>query len=110
LLTNPPADGRVFLTWTGTLPASASALSFLYGLTDLPPATTGTNPAYTGVDFLVFINGQQVFDQAVQSSGIESGTVSLTSYAGQAVVIQLVVDADGTALYDSSVWSKVIVN
>jgi hypothetical protein len=85
-------------------------LSFLYGLTDLPPGTTGSNPAYTGVDFLVFINGQQVFDQAVQTGGVNSGTVSLTPYAGQAVVIQLVVDADGTALYDSSIWSKVTVN
>jgi hypothetical protein len=110
LLTNPPADGRVFLTWTGTLPTAASVLSFLYGLTDLPPGTTGSNPAYTGVDFLVFINGQQVFDQAVQTGGVNSGTVSLTPYAGQAVVIQLVVDADGTALYDSSIWSKVTVN
>ena len=110
IFNTPPANGRFYLTWTTTLPPAASQLSFLYGLMDLPPAAGGPSPAYTGVDFLVLINGQQVFVQPIKAGGVNSASVKLTSWAGRSVVIQLAVDADGTALFDSSVWSKVIVN
>jgi hypothetical protein len=109
IFTNPPANGRVYLTWTGILPASASHLNFNYGLMDAPPGYTGANIAYSGADFLVYVNGAQVFDQAVQSAGSHMGSVDLSPWTGQAVVVQLAVDADGTAVFDWCIWSNVLL-
>jgi len=109
LFTNPPANGRVYLTWTGTLPALKSHLTFNYGLMDAPPGYTTANIVYSGADFLVYINGQQVFDQAVQTAGSHTGTIDLSQWTGKAVVIQLAVDADGTAVFDWCLWSNVVL-
>jgi hypothetical protein len=57
----------------------------------------------------VFVNGQQVFVQTVQTAGSHSGSIDLSQWAGQSVVIQLAADADGTGIFDWCLWSKVLL-
>ena len=109
IYTNPPPNGRVYLAWTGVLPGSATHLNFMYGLMDAPPGYTGANIAYSGADFLIYVNGAQVFDQTVPSAGSHTGSIDLSKWVGQAVVIQLAVDADGTAVFDWCLWTNVLV-
>jgi hypothetical protein len=109
IFTNPPANGRVYLNWTGVLPGSSTHLNFTFGLMDAPPGYTGATIAYSGADFLIFVNGQQAFDQTVPSAGTNTGSIDLSKWSGQAVVIQLAVDADGTAFFDWCLWTNVLL-
>ena len=110
LFTNPPANGRVYLTWTETLPSATPLyLSFTYGLMDPPPGNNTTPIVYSGADFLIFVNGMQLFDQTVPGAGSNSGSVDLSQWAGQSVVIQLAADADGTGIFDWCLWTNVLL-
>ena len=109
IFTNPAHNGRVYLTWAATLPSNAASLNILYGLMDPPPYYGNITIPYSGVDVYVFVNGQQQFDSHIQSAGANNGAVDLTKWAGQAVVIQIAIDADGTAIYDWGLIAQALI-
>ena len=109
IFSNPAANGRIYLSWTGVLPGSPTHLNFTYGLEDAPVGYAGPSIVYSGADFLIFVNGEQVFDQTVLSAGSNTSSIDLSKWAGQAVLIQLAVDADGTAVFDWCLWTNVLV-
>jgi len=109
IFTNPEHDGRVYLTWTATLPSNAATLDLQYGLMDAPPYYGNITIPYSGVDFFVYVNGQQQFDKNVQTGGANSASIDISKWAGQPVVIQIAIDADGTAIYDWALIGKAVI-
>ncbi len=91
-------NSYALVSWSVQVPLNASTLSFSAGLADLPPSPI----QYTGVKFSIFINGQDVWDLSLSASGWNAGSVSLTPWRGQPVVITLQVDSQGSAINDLS--------
>jgi hypothetical protein len=103
----PPAEGYSLITWAVQLPADASTLTFQTSLADPPPPLTSVS--YSGVDLTMFINGQAVWDSALQLSGWNPASVDLGPWRGQNVVITLQADADGSGIYDWSYWAGLTI-
>lgn len=107
LYIQPPTSGRIYASWAVSLPADAARLQFQFGLMDPPPIVGDATILYSGASFRIFVNGEQLFDEFRQMPGPEGGSVSLKKWAGKPVLIQLVVDAEGTAIFDWGFFSDV---
>jgi hypothetical protein len=107
LYIEPPTDGRIYSSWAVRLPAGAAGLSFAYGLLESPPDVAFQPPFYSGASFHVFVNGEEVFSENAYAPGPHAGRVELSRWAGQPVVIQVAVDAEGTAIFDWCYFSSV---
>ena len=104
-----PADrSYTLLTTSVHIPADASQLSLSVGLTDPPPPIVSI--PYTGVDFSILINGQQIWEQLVQVQGWNDQTVDLTPYRGQDVLITLQADSDGSGTWDWGNWADLTIH
>jgi hypothetical protein len=101
LITHPPIAGSTTIDYLLTLPASKPAqLRFSTAIQD---GAKGTN----GVAFLVAINGQVAWTQKVIGpDGWHPGSVDLKAYAGETVVLSLIVDAMGDATCDWARWGE----
>ncbi len=101
MVTHPPIGGVTAIDYLVTLPAGTPAhLAFACGLQDGSKSTNG-------VAFIVEVNGQEVSRQvAAAADGWHPGEVDLTPYAGQTILLSLVVDSLGDASYDWSRWSQ----
>jgi hypothetical protein len=53
------------------------------------------------------VNGEEVFSENAYAPGPHAGRVELSRWAGQPVVIQVAVDAEGTAIFDWCYFSSV---
>ncbi len=102
----PPTRGRIYTSWALRLADEVRTLSFNYGLLDPLPLFDRNSILYSGASFHVFVNGQEVFDAYRQVPGSNTGSVDLTPWAGTPVVIQVAVDADGTAIFDWGFFSE----
>jgi hypothetical protein len=100
----PPANGVTKLTWVLQVPAGASSLAVTYGLADAPPPYP-PQVDYSGVRFSVAVNGAEVWGQMVLQSGWLSQTIDLSSYQGKKILLELVVDSEGTAVFDWGHWA-----
>jgi hypothetical protein len=100
----PPANGITRLTWTLQVPAGASSLAVTYGLADAPPPYP-PQVDYSGMRFSVAINGAEVWGQSVLLSGWLNQSIDLSSYQGQKILLELIVDSEGTAVFDWGHWA-----
>jgi hypothetical protein len=101
LATHPPIDGVTAVDYLLTLPPGAPAvLRFSAALQD---GAQGTN----GVAFVVTANGQVIHRREVKSpDGWHEGSVELSAYTGETILLSLVVDALGDATCDWARWGE----
>jgi len=55
--------------------------------------------------FSVAINGAEVWGQSVLLSGWLNQSIDLSSYQGQKILLELIVDSEGTAVFDWGHWA-----
>ncbi len=109
LYIQPPTEGRIYASWPLTLPSGAKALTFQYGLTDPLPVFGGATILYSGASFHVFVNGEELFQEFKQLPGVNAGRIDVSKWAGQPVVVQVAVDAEGTAIFDWGFFSQLML-
>jgi hypothetical protein len=107
LYIEPPTDGRIYSSWAVQLPTDAKWLSFAYGLLEHSPDFDLLPPFYSGASFHVLVNGEEVFSREAFTPGPRAGGVDVSRWAGQAVLIQLAADAEGTAIFDWCYFASV---
>ena len=99
---HPPQSGETNFTWTVTLPDVASLkLAFSAGIAD------GANS--TGLNFLIRVNGQQVWNYQTNTPGWKADTIDLSPWRGQPVLIELVSDSLGDNSYDWARWADLVI-
>lgn len=108
LVAVPPRNGSTLITFVVRLPNDAHTLSINYGLTD-PDANASPDFAYSGVQFSLQINGEDIFTDEVRTAGWRTKQVSLDDFAGKRVLIQLKTNAEQNSLYDWARWSGLTV-
>jgi hypothetical protein len=97
---HPPNDGRTILNWTLALPAMGNLrLNWSVGMGD-------GSMSSTGVQFSVRVNGLTYWTAFEQTpSGWFPGTLDLSSWSGQNILLQLVTDSVGSNDYDWGWWA-----
>ena len=100
---HPPDHGRTSMDYFLELPAGKPAtLSFAAGLRD--------GAKSDGVLFIVEANGKELYRQQVtRPDGWHPATVDLAPYAGQPLLLSLVVDADGPFNFDWATWAEPMI-
>lgn len=106
LFAQPPRNGRVYTNWTLRLPENVQSLDFDYGLMEPEEAYRHLNIQYSGAEFIILVNGEQVFQSEARLAGPRSGRIDLSRWAGKPVLIQVAVDAAGSAIFDWCFFSK----
>jgi hypothetical protein len=100
LVTSPASNGRSIVAWNVRLPADrAVQLSFSAGLAD------GTAAHAPGVVLAVLVNGSPVWSQTRVKSGWIDGSVDLSAFQDQNVLLELVSDTGTTGSFVESLWS-----
>ena len=98
---HPPEEGKTVIQFLLSLPeAREITFSFLMRL---------TNPCTTGVTFQVLVNGQTQFEHATSLVGATDAQLSLSEFAGEVVLLELITDSDGHAGCDASDWSDLLI-
>ena len=100
----PPRNGLTKFTWTLQVPASAANLALTYGLADAPPPFP-PKVDYSGMRFSARINGAELWGQSTNIGGWFNTTIDLTPYRGQNILLELIVDSEGTAIFDWGHWA-----
>lgn len=100
---HPPNSGRTILAWTVALPASpALQLGWSAGMGD-------NSLSSTGVQFSVRVNGTTYWTLFKKNpDGWTSGSLDLSSFKGQNVLIQLVTNSVGQNDFDWGWWSDLV--
>ena len=106
LFVQPPRNGRIYVSWAVRLAEDVQRLDFDYGLMEPAPEYRHLNIQYSGAEYFVHINGEQVWSGESRTSIAQPGSVDLSKWAGKPVLIQLVIDASGSAIYDWGFFSK----
>jgi hypothetical protein len=104
LPTIPPTKGLTLVTWAVHLPSDAASLEFRVGLADPSPPLPPTIE-YSGVMFLMNINGESLWSQEVRQNGWQAHKVDVSKWQGKDVVIQIGVDAQSNAIFDWAHWA-----
>ncbi|MHB1455752.1 MAG: DUF6259 domain-containing protein [Armatimonadota bacterium] len=99
LAQHPPGYGKTLVDYWITLPAKPARLVTAIGLRDESKSE--------GVGFEVWVNGKSLYSKAIiPNTGWLPVEVDLAPYAGQNVMLSLVVDSLGSAYYDWAVWAN----
>ncbi len=100
---HPPDQGRTSADYALQLPhADKVTLSFAVALRD--------GSQSQGVIFIVEANGRELYRHRVtQPDGWHPAKVDLSAYAGKAVLLSLIVDADGPFSYDWAMWADPVL-
>jgi hypothetical protein len=97
---HPPTNGHTLLTWTLSLPTTSNLkLGWSAGIADgaLSPS---------GVEFSVRINGLTYWTMFQQSpAGWTPGSLDLSNWRGQTILVQFVTDSLGNNDYDWAWWA-----
>ena len=101
---DPPRSGYTILSWALQVPAGASALNVTYGMPDAPPPFP-PKVDYSGMRFSIRVNGTEIWGQSTASGGWLTVPISLNAYRGQKILLELVTDSLGTAIYDCGRWA-----
>jgi hypothetical protein len=97
---HPPTNGRTILNWTLALP-STSSLQLGWSV-----AMEDGSMSDTGVQFSVRINGITYWTMFQQTpAGWMPGSVDLSSWRGQNILVQLVTDSIGSNDFDHGWWA-----
>ena len=97
---HPPNHGRTSIDYLLELPEGKPiALSFACGLRDGSQSDS--------IVFIVEANGRELFRRQVTSpDGWHPARIDLSEFGGKAVLLSLVVDADGPYSYDWGTWAQ----
>ena len=63
----------------------------------------------TGIIFQVRLNGQTQLEHATNQVGWIDAQLSLSEFAGETVLLELVTDPDGSAICDGSDWGDLLI-
>ena len=99
---HPPTNGQTILQFPLHLPQSQGlTLSFSMVLQD--------NPCSNGVLFQVLLNGQNRFEHLIESPNWVDADLSLSEFAGQTVLLELVTDPNGSNSCDWAHWVDLLI-
>ena len=100
---HPPTDGQTVLQFLLSLPQAEEVMfSFSMGLLD-------ENARSDGVSFQVLLNGQNRFERFTKTPGWMNGHISLSEYAGETVLLELVTNPSGNNNWDWAHWADLII-
>ena len=101
---HPPAGGQTILQFLLALPAAQDVtFSFSMGLPD-------TSCSIDGVLFKVLLNGQIRFERlGFNESGWVDRSISLSEFAGETVLLELVTDSGETVSCDYAHWADLFI-
>lgn len=94
--THPPDGGEIALQAVVTLPAEPCGFSAQVGLRD--------GSRSDGVTFAVWVGGMPLASLHVEPGPRHELSADLSAFAGRTVVIELVVDSEGSHFYDWAHW------
>ena len=99
---HPPTNGQTILQFPLHLPQSQGLIfSFSMVLQD--------NPCSNGVLFQVLLNGQSRFEHLIESPDWVDADLSLSEFAGQTVLLELVTDPNGSNSCDWAHWADLLI-
>ena len=101
---HPPDGGRTLLSWVLRLPdVNGLKLGWSAGLGD---------GAFSqdGVDFHVRVNGVTYWQVTAQSNHWIPGTLDLSKWKGQNVLVELMTDSRGDHIFDWAYWADVVLS
>ena len=99
---HPPTNGQTILQFPLHLPQSQRLIfSFSMVLQD--------NPCSNGVLFQVLLNGQNRFEYLIESPDWVDADLSLSEFAGQTVLLELVTDPNGSNSCDWAHWAGLLI-
>lgn len=101
---HPPPNGQTVLQFLLSLPdTEASTFTFSMGLPD-------KNCSLDGLFFKVFLNGEQRFEHfAFNTPGWVDAEISLSEFAGETVLLELVTDSVESATCDWAHWADLLI-
>ena len=101
---HPPPNGQTVLQFLLSLPhAQALTFSFSMGLPD-------KRCSLDGLFFKVFLNGQNRFEHfAFNTPGWVDAQLSLSEFAGETVLLELVTDSVESATCDWAHWADLLI-
>ena len=101
IASHPPYDGKTVIQFLLSLP-QAQEIIFSFMM-------RSTNPCTTGLKFQVLLNGQIYFEHAINPFESTDAQLSLSEFAGETVLLELVTDSDGDAGCDGSDWGNLLI-
>ena len=106
IFAHPPNPGRTVLSWVVRLPVSPLQLRWSAGVMD------GANSS-DGVDFEVRVNGQPYWQLTDGANGVDrwtSGSLDLSRWSGQSILIELMTDSRGEINFDWAAWADLVLS
>ena len=98
---HPPDDGQTVIQFLLSLPqAKKITFSFSMGL---------RRPCTTGVKFQVRLNGHPHFEHATSRIDWTDAELSLSTFAGEPVLLELITDPDGLTHCDAAAWADLLI-
>ena len=102
IFAHPPLDGQTVLQFLLSLPKAHELMfSFSMGLED--------ESCSDGLSFKVLLNGQQQFEHFTDTPGWADANVSLSEFAGETVLLELVTDPEENPNCDSAHWADLLI-
>ena len=102
IFAHPPTNGQTIVQFPLQLPQSQQlTFSFSMVLED--------NPCSNGVLFQVLVNGQNRFEHLIESPDWIDADLSLSEFAGQTVLLELVTDLNGSNSCDWAHWANLFI-
>ena len=100
---HPPEDGQTVLQFLLSLPqAEEMMFSFSMGLLDEEARSDG-------VTFEVLLNGQKRFERFIKTPGWTNEQISLSEFAGEIVLLELVTDPGENPNWDWAHWGDLLI-
>ena len=100
---HPPNNGRTTLSWTLQLPAGAPLrLGWNAGILD-------GGATLDGVDFEVRVNGVAYWRLTTSANQWNAGSLNLSAWQGQLIVLELVTDSRATYNFDWAHWADLVL-
>ena len=103
IFAHPPRDGETVLQFLLTLPHARDA-TFVFSM-GMGEGSSSSD----GVTFNVLLNGQTRFEQFIDTTGWVDAQISLTEFAGEIVLLELVTNPAGSANSDKANWADLFI-
>ena len=101
---HPPPHGQTVLQFLLSLPQTQKGIfSFSIGLPD------DSWSCSDGVNFKVVLNGHEHFEHFINTQGWVDASVSLSEFAGETILLELVTDPGQQTCGDSAQWANLLI-
>ena len=100
IFAHPPALEQTVLQFLLALPPEPSTFFFSMGLQE---------GCSTGVSFQVLLNGQPRFETFIDTFSWTEASLSLSEFAGQTVLLELITDPNGSSSCDWAHWADLLI-